>query len=110
MLGRDAGASDFLAYIDVARYVAERKRGAIEAAAAALITRERLAADAPVIGAGCGRFIAREIAERLDRAYRDFAEIVDCAPQARDMAAACAPAVAVGLLAAHELIPDAEKS
>jgi probable H4MPT-linked C1 transfer pathway protein len=110
MLGRDAGASDFLAYIDVARYVAERQRGAIEAAAAALITRERLAADAPVIGAGCGRFIAREIAERLDRAYRDFAEIVECAPQARDMAAACAPAVAVGLLAAHELIPDAEKS
>jgi (4-(4-[2-(gamma-L-glutamylamino)ethyl]phenoxymethyl)furan-2-yl)methanamine synthase len=107
MLGRDAGPSDLLAYVDVARYVAERQRGEIEAAAAALIARERLAADAPVIGAGCGRFIARDIAERLGRAYRDFAEIVDCAPQARDMAASCAPAVAVGLLAAHELNPDA---
>jgi len=38
--------------------------------------------------------------------YWDFAEIVDCAPQAKDMAACCAPAVAVGLLAAHELIFD----
>jgi uncharacterized hydantoinase/oxoprolinase family protein len=106
MLGRDAGASDLLAYVDVARYVAERQRDEIEAAAAALIAREKLAAGAPVIGAGCGRFIAREIAMRLGRAYRDFGEIVDCAPQAKDMAAACAPAVAVGLLAAHELSPD----
>jgi probable H4MPT-linked C1 transfer pathway protein len=107
MLGRDAGPSDLLAYVDVACYVAERQRGEIEAAATALIARERLAADAPVIGAGCGRFIARDIAERLGRAYRDFAEIVDCAPQARDTVASCAPAVAVGLLAAHELNPDA---
>jgi uncharacterized hydantoinase/oxoprolinase family protein len=107
MLGRDAGPLDLLAYVDVARYVAERQRGEIEAAATALIARERLAPDAPVVGAGCGRFIAREIAERLGRAYCDFAEIVDCAPQARDIAACCAPAVAVGLLAAHELIPDA---
>jgi probable H4MPT-linked C1 transfer pathway protein len=107
MLGRDAGPLDLLAYVDVARYVAKRQRGEIEAAATALIARERLAPDAPVVGAGCGRFIAREIAERLGRAYCDFAEIVDCAPQARDIAACCAPAVAVGLLAAHELIPDA---
>ena len=56
-----------------------------------------------MIGAGCGRFIARHIAARLGRPYRDFAELIDCAPDARDMAAACAPAVAVGLLAAHEL-------
>ena len=107
MLGRDVGPLDLLAYVDVARYVAERQRGEIEAAATALIARERLAPDAPVVGAGCGRFIASEIAERLGRAYCDFAEIVDCAPQARDIAACCAPAVAVGLLAAHELIPDA---
>ena len=107
MLGRDAAQADLLAYVDVARYVADRQRGEIEAAALALIAREELAAEAPVIGAGCGRFIARQIAERLGRNYCDFAEIVDCAPQARDMAATCAPAVAVGLLAAHELILDA---
>jgi probable H4MPT-linked C1 transfer pathway protein len=106
MLGRDATQADLLAYVDVARYVAEHQRGEIEAAALKLIAREGLAAGAPIVGAGCGRFIAREMAARLGRAYCDFAEIVDCAPQARDMAAACAPAVAVALLAAHELIVD----
>jgi probable H4MPT-linked C1 transfer pathway protein len=103
MLGRDAGASDLLAYVDVARHVAERQRGEIAAAAEALIARDGLVPEAPVIGAGCGRFIARDIAELLGRAYCDFAELVDCAPRAKDMAACCAPAVAVGLLAAHEL-------
>ena len=62
---------------------------------------------APVIGAGCGRFIARQIAERLGRPYYDFAELLDCAPGARETAAVCAPAVAVGLLAERELLPAA---
>ena len=60
-----------------------------------------------VVGAGCGRFIAREVAARLGRGYRDFAELIDCAPGARDMAAVCAPAVSVALLAAHEFTGDA---
>jgi probable H4MPT-linked C1 transfer pathway protein len=107
MLGRDATPSELLAYVDVARHFAERQLAEIEAAACALVTREGLAADAPVVGAGCGRFVARTIAERLGRRYCDFAELFDCATEARDMAATCAPAVAVGLLAAHELILDA---
>jgi (4-(4-[2-(gamma-L-glutamylamino)ethyl]phenoxymethyl)furan-2-yl)methanamine synthase len=107
MLGRDATPADLLAYVDVARHFAERQIAEIEAAARALVTREGLAADATVVGAGCGRFVARTIAERLSRRYCDVAELFDCAPQLRDMAATCAPAVAVGLLAAHELILDA---
>jgi hypothetical protein len=52
-----------------------------------------------VIGSGCGRFIARQVAERLGRPYVDFAETIDVTPEAREMAARCAPAVAVALLA-----------
>ncbi len=106
MLGRDAKAADLLAYVDLARYFADCQLAEIEAAALALAEREDLPPDAPFIGAGCGRFIARHVAARLGRRYQDFAELIDCAPQARDMAASCAPAVAVGLLAAHELILD----
>jgi probable H4MPT-linked C1 transfer pathway protein len=106
MLGRDAGIADLLAYVDLARYFADCQLAELEAAALALVAREGLTADAPVIGAGCGRFVARHLAARLGRRYRDFAELIDCAPQARDMAGTCAPAVAVGLLAAHELIID----
>ena len=103
MLGRDLGDAGLLALIDVARHFAECQVAEIEAAAAALSGREGIVPDAPVIGAGRGRFIAQQVARRLDRPYWDFAELIDCAPDMRDMAAACAPAVAVALLAEREL-------
>ena len=99
MLGRDLEDAGLLAMIDVARHFAARQVAEIEGAAEALLARDKIAAEAPVIGAGCGRFIARQIAQRLGRPYCDFAELLDCAPDARDTAAVCAPAVAVGLLA-----------
>jgi probable H4MPT-linked C1 transfer pathway protein len=104
MIGRDVNGAGLLALIDLARYFAECQLAAIEAEALTLTLREDLAADAPVIGAGCGRFIARQIAERLGRPYRDFAELIDCAPETRETAAVCAPAVAVSLLAECELL------
>jgi probable H4MPT-linked C1 transfer pathway protein len=107
MLGRDAAAMDLGEIADLARYFADCQLAEIEAAALALVARESLAEEAPVIGAGCGRFIARHVAARLGRSYRDFADLIDCAPDAREMAAVCAPAVAVGLLGAQELIGNA---
>ncbi len=104
MLGRDANEAGLLAFADLAHHFAECQLAEIEAAALTLTAREEIEADAPVIGAGCGRFIARHIAQRLGRPYRDFAELIDCAPDAREMAACCAPAVAVGLLAERELV------
>jgi probable H4MPT-linked C1 transfer pathway protein len=99
MLGRDLNEAGLLAFSDVARHFAECQVSDIEAAAASLIAREKLEPDAPVIGAGCGRFIARQIAQRLDRPYREFADLIECAPAMQEMAAICAPAVAVALLA-----------
>jgi probable H4MPT-linked C1 transfer pathway protein len=104
MIGRDLDDAGLLALIDLARYFAECQLAAIEAEALTLTLREALAADAPVIGAGCGRFMARQIAEGLGRPYRDFAELIDCGPETRETAAVCAPAVAVSLLAGSELL------
>ena len=53
-----------------------------------------------LIGAAAGASSRRRLAERLGRPYLDFAELIDAAPEAREMAARCAPAVAVALLAA----------
>jgi (4-(4-[2-(gamma-L-glutamylamino)ethyl]phenoxymethyl)furan-2-yl)methanamine synthase len=103
MLGRDLGDAGLLAMIDVARHFAACQVAEIEDASQTLLAREDIAADAPLIGAGCGRFIARHIAQRLGRPYGDFAELIDCAPDLRDTAAVCAPAVAVGLLAERAL-------
>jgi probable H4MPT-linked C1 transfer pathway protein len=98
MLGRDAGEADIIAWRALAHFFARRQLDITEANARALIAREGLGADAPIIGAGCGRFLARRMAEHFSHSYSDFADMVDCAPDAREMAARCAPSVAVALL------------
>ena len=100
MLGRDASEAELGEWLSLARYFADCQLAEIEHAARGLTERDALAPGAPVIGAGCGRFVAKALAERLGRPYLDFAEIIDAAPEAREMAARCAPAVAVALLAA----------
>lgn len=99
MLGRDASEAELADWVEVAWHFAECQRAEMEKAARALAARETLEPGAPVIGAGCGRFLAKQLAARLGRAYVDFAEIIDAAPEAREMAARSAPAVAVAMLA-----------
>jgi probable H4MPT-linked C1 transfer pathway protein len=98
MLGRDAGDAAHEEWIAVAEYLGEAQIAMIEKGVRGLIEREDLQADAPIIGAGCGRFIAQEIAGRLGRRFVDFGEAFDVAPEGREMSARCAPAVAVALL------------
>ncbi|HMK40525.1 MAG TPA: hydantoinase/oxoprolinase family protein [Methyloceanibacter sp.] len=100
MLGRDGSEAPLEAWVQLASFFAGLQLSEVVEAARALAKRETLAPDAPVIGAGCGRFLARQLASELHRPYRDFAEMIPCAAGARAMAASCAPAVAVALLAA----------
>ena len=99
MVGRDTDDEAFIAWKALAHFLARQQMEQIEADARVLIARESLPSDGPVIGAGCGRFLAEVLANRLGHPYRDFAVTVDCGAEARDMAAVCAPAVAVALLA-----------
>jgi probable H4MPT-linked C1 transfer pathway protein len=99
MLGRDASEAELAEWETLARYFADCQLAEIEHAARNLAERDALPPAAPVIGAGCGRFLAKQLAARLGRPYLDFADLIDAAPDTRDMAARCAPAVAVALLA-----------
>jgi hypothetical protein len=60
-----------------------------------------LPADAAVIGAGCGSFVAEELARALSRRYVSFAHIAPVAPGCTDWARTCAPSVAIALLRAN---------
>ncbi|MDR6953180.1 putative H4MPT-linked C1 transfer pathway protein [Ancylobacter sp. 3268] len=53
-----------------------------------------------VVGAGVGRFLSRQLAERRGAAYLDLADVLTDDPRLAGPAADCAPAVAVGLLSA----------
>ncbi|MFC5768038.1 hydantoinase/oxoprolinase family protein [Thauera sinica] len=52
----------------------------------------------PVVGAGCGLFLARALAERLGRPFLPFDALIDAAPGCRKWVATCAPSVAVAVL------------
>ena len=100
MLGRDSSEAELGEWIGLARYFADCQLAEIENAARGLAERNNIPPSAPVFGAGCGRFVARQVAERLARPYADFADIIEVVPEMREGAARCAPAVAVALLAA----------
>jgi probable H4MPT-linked C1 transfer pathway protein len=103
MLGRDADEGSLGDWVALARHFAHCQLAQLEEAARALCAREALHPDAPVVGAGCGRFLAKALAQALGRRYVDFADSIEVEPEAREMAARCAPVVAVALLAPSAL-------
>lgn len=64
------------------------------------LTNSQLSGDAILVGAGVGRFLAKEIAENLGYAYLDFSDLCGQNDQQTGMKPSdCAPAVAVAMLA-----------
>lgn len=102
MVGCDLGDAGMAAWRELAEFFIARQEEKLLAACGEVISRAGLRGDAPVIGAGSGRGIIAELAGKLERPYRDFAELLPpgIAPGSYDgeKAAACAPAVAVAWL------------
>jgi hypothetical protein len=61
------------------------------------------AAPAPIVGAGCGLFLARSLADRLGRPFLPFDALIDADPACHNWVATCAPAVAVAVLLEREM-------
>jgi probable H4MPT-linked C1 transfer pathway protein len=99
MLGMDASDAAISDWVALAQSFAAKQCVLLLDAASQALAVTNLPPEAPVIGAGCGRFLARQLALQLHRPYRDFADVIECAPDLRDMVARCAPAVAVAQLA-----------
>jgi hypothetical protein len=62
-----------------------------------VLSAGRISEDAPLVGAGCGRFLVRRLAERCARPYRDFGALCTEQEELAARAADCAPAVALAL-------------
>ena len=97
MVGRDARELPDAQWLELAQDWRRAQSEEIESQVARVAAASGLAADAPVVGAGCGAFLAASIAFRMGRAFRRFGELVPGA--AAGWAEVCAPAVAVALLA-----------
>lgn len=99
MIGMDADAASESAWRRLAEAFIHRQTTAIELALDRVLSCSDLPGDAPVIGAGTGRFLAEELARRFRRPYRDFGDtIAASSPRLRSLASDIAPAVAVALL------------
>lgn len=103
LLGRDVESAPLDAWRRCAGFAAELQLRRVADACARTLARGILDDDAPLVGAGVGRFLVNQLARRLQRPYLDFSALVDCTPAAAPWLASCAPAVAVAGLAREHL-------
>jgi probable H4MPT-linked C1 transfer pathway protein len=99
MVGRDAGDLAFGEWLNIAAWFSEQQLRTLHDAA--FLVSGKLVKGAPIVGAGSGRWQIRRLAERLDRRFIDFADIVPAEDAVRAEASAAAPAAAVALLASR---------
>jgi probable H4MPT-linked C1 transfer pathway protein len=99
MVGRDAADADDTAWNALGAWFAEAQLQAVTDGAMLVLSDARLPADAPIVGAGIGDDLVREIARRLHRKHIAFDSLLDVVPQVRSAASQCAPAAALALLA-----------
>jgi len=102
MIGRDAGDADDAAWERLARFFAETQMREIMDAAALVLSRAVVGPGAPIVGAGCGRDIVRQLAARMERPYLAFDDLIETVPDARGKASDCAGACAMALIGARQ--------
>lgn len=99
MVGQDLGDADMTAWRALAAWLAEAQLRRIADGLHQVLSRAAVPAEAPLISAGCGRFLVAELARRVERPWRDLAALLPAEPQLAATAATAAPATAVALLA-----------
>ncbi len=98
MIGADAADSDGGEWTALAQWFAEMQVRRVTDAAMLVASQQVMPAAAPVVGAGAGAHVVREVARRVGRDYVAFDALLDVAPEARAGASQCAPAAALALL------------
>jgi (4-(4-[2-(gamma-L-glutamylamino)ethyl]phenoxymethyl)furan-2-yl)methanamine synthase len=99
MVGCDVDDASETAWSMLAQWFAEGQVRAIIDGAMLVLSCGRVPAGAPIVGAGIGNAVVREVARRLGRKHVAFDAIINVAPHARDRASHCAPAAALACLA-----------
>lgn len=103
MIGRDAAEASDAEWRRFAQGWRQEQLRALEANLARVVEQDAALAAAPIVGAGCGRFLAAALARQEARGYIDFARfagIADTDATRAEWVSTCAPSVAVALLAA----------
>lgn len=99
MMGADDKEANFRSWKNLAEYLVECQLMTLYKACQRNLSRALLSDDAPLVGAGVGRYLVRKLASRLSREYVDFGSLFQQPdyPDSLD-AADCAAAVSVAAL------------
>jgi (4-(4-[2-(gamma-L-glutamylamino)ethyl]phenoxymethyl)furan-2-yl)methanamine synthase len=111
MIGRDRREGSAAEWRALAAHFAEAQLRLLHDAAATLLSRPDLPADAPLVTCGAGAFLAERLAARLGRPAVPFAGLLAgriAGEPAR--ASTCGPAVAVGLILADDRTDPSTRS
>jgi (4-(4-[2-(gamma-L-glutamylamino)ethyl]phenoxymethyl)furan-2-yl)methanamine synthase len=98
MIGFDAAQAPDSAWAALATQLAALQLAALETACHRVLSTLPAVPDAPIVGAGVGRFLGEELARRVRRPYRSLAALIPADPALAELAADCGPAAAVALL------------
>jgi len=93
--GREGSAEDWHAFAGVWR---QHVIDEIATNVRCVETAAKLPREAVMVGAGCGSFIAEQVAAETGRRYLGFADLAPIDHSCREWARTCAPSVAVALL------------
>lgn len=101
MIGCDFSDGELPRWQLLAQYIRSQQLYKIQRACQLQLSRQTLAKNAPLIGAGVGRFLVKQLSLVLGLPYMDFSELLaGCTQLKAGMSTAdCAPAVAVACLA-----------
>jgi probable H4MPT-linked C1 transfer pathway protein len=100
MIGCDFSADEMPRWQRFAENIRDRQLQQIQRSCEKVLSGQSLAGSSPLIGAGTGRFLVKQLAINLSRPYLDFSDLLPNATAQNGMTAAdCAPAVAAGCLA-----------
>lgn len=99
MIGRDTTDLSAEEWREIAGWFSERQLRKIHDAT--FLVAGKTASDAPIVGAGIGRWQIRRLAERIGRRFVDFSDLIPADDAVRSEASSAAPAAAVALLAGY---------
>lgn len=103
MVGRDAADAGEADWLALANCWKDAQLNELQGQLDLVCAQAGLAAEAPVVGAGCGAFLAAHLARRMRRPFLRYADVaLPARPSDATLAAwadVCAPAVSVALLA-----------
>ena len=107
MFGHDAKLEEASLWRQVAQYVREQQLQMIINACRKQLTKFAEPQNVPIVGAGVGRFLIQEIAQRFNRRYIDFESLCKCESTDNEFNAGdCAPAASVACLAYQRFLHD----